>query len=62
MINERRPSAYLQDGKWVDALKAIVKGITFINIEERHIHESDVLVRAMEQRLDLLLAARVHAS
>ena len=61
-VNERRPSAYLQDGKWVDALKATAKGVTFINVEERHLRESDVLVRAMEQRLDMHLAARVHKS
>ena len=46
----------------MNALKAMIKGVTFINIEERHMHESDVLVRAMEQRLDLHLDARVHAS
>ena len=39
-----------------------VKGVTVINIEERHMHESNVLVRAMEQRLDLHLIARVHTS
>ena len=41
-VNERRPSAYLQDGKWVDALKATVKGVTSINVEERgHLRESN---------------------
>ena len=61
-IYERWPSAYLQDGKWVDWTKATVKGAPCINVKERHMHESDVLVRAMEQRLDLHLAARIPAN
>ena len=62
LINKRRPSEYLQDEQWVKALKATVKGVRFVEVHERHVHESDTLGKALEQRLDLHLSARVHAS
>ena len=44
------------------ALKATVKGVSFVEVNEQYMHESDTLVQALEQQLDLHLAARVHVS
>lgn len=62
LVNQRQPSEYLKDDEWVKALKATVKGVPFVDVNEQHVHESDILVQALEQRLDLHIAERVHVS
>lgn len=62
LMNERQPSEYLKDKEWVKALKATVKGVKFVGVNERRVHESDTLVQALQQRLDLHLSAWVHVS
>ena len=62
LVNERRPSEYLQDEQWLKALKGTVKGVRLVEVTERRVHESDILAKVLEQRLDLHISARVHPS
>ena len=52
-INDKCPSEYLKSKDWVESLKATVKGVSFIDVDEEVVDRAKWLVLAMQQRIDM---------
>ena len=58
-VVEKCPEVYLQNGAWISALKATVKVVGFVAVDETMVEKAKCLLLALHQRLDIHISDRV---
>ena len=58
-INKKCPSNYLNNSAWVDSFQSVVKGVEFLPVNADMIANSELLIKALRQRLEFHISGRV---
>ena len=58
----KKASEYLSNDRWIESFSSLVKGVSIGNVSDELRRNADLLASAMEPRLDLHIAERVHVT